>query len=102
MECCHSLCDNCYPQLISNSCPFCRREIVLPSCKISNEESDDDDTLFFDNDFLIPVRSNKNRQQCKRKKEEKKRQNLEYLQMITNSSFYTPPIPNKKKRLHKN
>lgn len=101
MECLHFVCDKCFVQLIVNSCPLCRHEIVLNTNIKSDKPStshnileDEDDHIY---DIYIP-HIRRDRHENKRKKHQKKKEQLDNI--IYNPKT-TTNIPNYKKRMHK-
>ena len=102
MECLHYICDNCFGQLLQNSCPLCRQEItLLPEKSRHNNlieyDSSTDDESFYSNEFFIP-HIRRDRHENKRKKNTRKK---EHLNNIILSPSHMLPIPNSKKRINK-
>lgn len=111
MDCLHYMCFNCFRNLLTSKCPFCRSEIDLSKydsiglrinqIRVVNESLDDifvfeaeyDDNEQYD-DFVIPI-IKKNRHELKRHRNLKKKEKLENILKSTLSFSNFPNIKNR-------
>jgi len=99
-ECMHYFCFECFKQLLTESCPFCRRTITLipiyySVTNIENNENNVENDIIFEDDFIIPI-IRKNRQEYKRNKINRRKKRLNDLlnESININIFF----PNNKSR----
>ena len=103
-ECLHCFCFQCFTQLLTDSCPFCRQTIILPyrpnrRLIVNNtvvEELDIDSDIIFEDDFIIPT-MRINRHEYHRNKVNRRRERLNTL--LNADTAMVSIFPNNKLRI---